>query len=83
MRIDIVNAYREGEAPPLEPVKVGPRGLVRANGSACQCTPPGVLWCWWRDVQERDRWFCDHGGCFQRTSYATWQAVTPDRSKAE
>lgn len=44
------------EAPPP------PRGLVRANGSACTCRPPGMLWRWWFDVGIGDSWFCTHGG---------------------
>lgn len=39
-----------------------PRGLVRANGSACYCRPPGLLMRWWHGVEENDRWFCRHGG---------------------
>lgn len=43
-----------------------PIGLVRANGSRCKCGPPGHLWCCWYSVQVGDRWYCAHGGGWER-----------------
>lgn len=63
-----MNAYRESSPPPIEPVTVGPRGLVRASGATCHCTAPGWMWRWWFDVQEGDRWFCTHGAGWERKS---------------
>lgn len=53
--------YRSNAAP-LSLSEASPCGLVRANGSRCTCNPPGLIWCWWYDVREEDRWFCAHGG---------------------
>ena len=43
-----------------------PRGLVRANGSHCTCSPPGLLYVWWFSVQPGDRWYCRHGWGWER-----------------
>ena len=45
-----------------------PVGLIRANGSACTCKPPGTLWCWWYHVRAGDSWRCKHGGLWLRES---------------
>jgi hypothetical protein len=59
------DAYRTSEPIPIEPVALEPRGLVRANGTACTCTPPGFLWRWWFSVQLGDTWRCTHGGAWE------------------
>jgi hypothetical protein len=64
-----VPAYVE---PPAAIVVSKPRGLVRANGAVCRCSPPNWLYCWWFSVQPEDRWFCEHGGGWVRYwSYST------------
>lgn len=64
----MMTPYREGAiVEDIDIVAKYPRGLVRANGVRCTCTAPGLLWCWWYDVQLNDRWFCDHGGGWLRS----------------
>ncbi len=58
--------YRESAAPLSLVASAPPRGLLRTNGSACRCRPPGLLWCWWFHVCTGDRWFCRHGGAWKR-----------------
>lgn len=62
------------------PAKVA-SGLVRANGSACTCRPPGRLWCWWVNVQRGDRWLCAHGGAWVRV--ALWERAELGRERWE
>jgi len=58
------DAYRTAADRPTTPdtPKRASCSLVRLNGSACTCKPPGSLWCWWVGVQLGDRWSCRHGG---------------------
>jgi hypothetical protein len=79
--------YREAGEPGLVIVerKARPRGLVRANGALCRCSPPGRIFCWWYDVQPDDRWFCEHdGGWLRRTHHGTplyrdhWVELLPE-----
>lgn len=72
------------------PVVIVPQGLVRANGSRCRCRPPGLLWCWWFEVQRNDRWFCIHGGGWRREYNAGavvvslyWDALPPSSNDQE
>lgn len=58
--------YRAAGEPGLVIERLRPRGLVRANGSRCTCSPPGLIWCWWVGVQTEDRWYCKHGGGWKR-----------------
>lgn len=60
-----MNIYREQAERPLPHIIVRESfsgGLVRANGSACVCTPPNWLVRWWYAIGPGDRWFCEHGG---------------------
>jgi len=62
----MTHPYREIHPLPETVTSSAPRGLVRLNGSACTCSPPGSLWCWWNDVGLGDRWECPHGGAWVR-----------------
>jgi hypothetical protein len=58
--------YRDAAEMPIPTSPAKAVGLVRLNGSACTCKPPGRLWCWWYGVQLGDRWQCVHGGAWIR-----------------
>lgn len=68
------DAYRTPGELPAPMAVLPPRGLVRANGVACNCRPPGHLWCWWFGVVDDDRWYCEHGGGWVRKwdARSTW-----------
>lgn len=60
-----MSAYRQPAVMPVEEPKPAPAGrLVRSHG--CNCTPPGVLWCWWHRVDSNDEWICEHGKVWSR-----------------
>lgn len=62
MKNDIVlkeSPYRVIDVPKEEKPKAK---LVRANGSACWCTPPNALVRLWYGIHNGDEWHCKHGG---------------------
>lgn len=75
--------YREGAiVEDIDIVAKYQRGLIRANGRRCKCTPPGLIWCWWYRVQDGDRWICDHGGGWLRGYYSgdhTWKQIVEEK----